>query len=170
MLETQMTTEDWKHHRQDQQERREKRLPIRVAQLYDLKNVGYEVRKLSEYQFRITKDSSNIKLDIYPIHLRYHNINNGKRGSIYHPGSLLKFVNNIFSDEPSYVNKGLCVCCVDTTEIKRLIWFAKLGTYYFEKLNKQKIQVFQDIQKTRPVTINEYEFLKYFKVINKEGN
>ena len=68
-------TEIWKEYRQEQQDRRHLRLPIRTKQILSLRNLGYKIAKKTPYQFRI-----NDVIDVYPIHNRYHNIKTGKRG------------------------------------------------------------------------------------------
>lgn len=70
-----MDSENWKQYRQDQQDRRKERLPIRTAEILKLTEYSYKVEKLTDYQFRI-----NETLDLYPIHNRFHNIKTGKRG------------------------------------------------------------------------------------------
>lgn len=61
--------------RREQQERRAKRLPVRVQEIMDLEAKGFGVRKLTDYQFRIDG-----KLDLFPIHRRFHHLATGKRG------------------------------------------------------------------------------------------
>ena len=171
MKNKQMSTEDWQEYRADQKKRRVKRLPIRVDQVYQLRNEGYLVKRLSEYQFRITKESSNIKLDIYPIHLCFHVIKTGNRGKIRNPKALKKFVDSVFSDKKT--TDGICYCHNDTLlgdpENIRIVEFTKAESYYFEQDGTKNFKVFQDNQKTRPVKLSEQEFNKYFKIIRK-GN
>ena len=65
----------WRDSRLEQQERRRKRLPIRVAELMELKKAGFTIEQKTPYQFRV-----NGVLDIYPIHNRYHDLQTGERG------------------------------------------------------------------------------------------
>jgi hypothetical protein len=73
--EEQLTTEDWRDIRRAQQERRAERLPGRQQEITALSESGYTVKKLTEYQFRV-----NDKIDLYPIHRRYHHLKSGRRG------------------------------------------------------------------------------------------
>ena len=66
---------DFTEYRAAQKERRAERLPIRTEQIISLRKLGYNVRVLSAYQFRV-----NDCFDLYPIHNRYHNIQSNKRG------------------------------------------------------------------------------------------
>src|SRR5688572_28549993 len=59
----------WKDYRQAQQDRRALRLPIRTEEILALRQDGFDVRQLTEYQFRVDG-----KLDLYPTHRRYHDI------------------------------------------------------------------------------------------------
>lgn len=73
-----MSTEDgelFQQMREAQQKRRAERLPIRQQQIERLSNEGYEVKKLTEYQYRI-----NNTYDLYPIHNRWHHLKTNKRG------------------------------------------------------------------------------------------
>lgn len=88
----------WKQHRNEQQERRMKRLPRRVSIIYDLQKFGFKIQKLTEFQFRITKDGSDFAFDIYPIHMLYHNTTTGRRGEIRGEVRLIPFVRNCFSN------------------------------------------------------------------------
>jgi hypothetical protein len=67
--------DDFRAARKEQQERRAARLPVRTAEIERLSTAGYRVRRLTDYQFRVEE-----KLDLYPIHRRYHNIETGRRG------------------------------------------------------------------------------------------
>lgn len=67
--------EDMKDYREAQQKRRAERLPDRQKEIESL-SPEYEVKKLTEYQFRI-----NGTLDLYPIHRNFHNIKTNKRGT-----------------------------------------------------------------------------------------
>jgi len=67
--------EMWKEARQDQKDRRAKRLPIRTQQILDLQKLGYKVVQLTEYQFRV-----NDEYDLYPTHNRWHWLKRNVRG------------------------------------------------------------------------------------------
>lgn len=67
-------SEFFQKYKDDQKERRAVRLPVRQEEIEGLD--GYEVKKLTAYQFRV-----NGVLDLYPIHKRWHNIKTGKRGN-----------------------------------------------------------------------------------------
>lgn len=71
------TRELWKGYREEQRERRAKRLPLRTAQIAGLALRGYRIEKLTPYQFRI-----NGELDVYPIHNCFHILKSGKRVGI----------------------------------------------------------------------------------------
>jgi hypothetical protein len=66
----------WREARYEQQERRAARLPIRVSEIEALQTEGFRVRKMTDYQFRI-----NGRLDLYPIHRRYHDTRTNRRGN-----------------------------------------------------------------------------------------
>jgi hypothetical protein len=76
-------------YRDAQQQRRRERLPIRQQEIESL--TGVEVKKLNEYQFRV-----NGKIDLYPIHHRYHILKSGKRGS-YKPGELQNVISKLIT-------------------------------------------------------------------------
>lgn len=57
-----------------QQERAEKRVQ-ETAKILELRGLGYEVRQITEYHFRVDG-----KLDLYPTRGRWHNMRAGKRG------------------------------------------------------------------------------------------
>ncbi len=71
-----MDAEDFKEYREAQQLRRKERLPVRQQEIEALSELGYEVKRLTDYQYRI-----NGFIDLYPIHNRWHNLKTGKRGS-----------------------------------------------------------------------------------------
>ena len=62
-------------HREAQQERRAKRLPVRTDQILALRREGYSVEAKTPYQFRV--DGA---FDLYPIHNRWHDLRTNKRG------------------------------------------------------------------------------------------
>ena len=70
-----MGSDDFREYREQQKARRVDRLPVRQAEIESLRELGYEVIKLTEYQYRI-----NDIYDLYPIHNRWHNIKNNRRG------------------------------------------------------------------------------------------
>jgi hypothetical protein len=70
-----MDAEDFKEMREAQQKRRADRLPVRQAEIEKLTNEGYEVKMLTDYQYRI-----NGEYDLYPIHNRWHHLPTNKRG------------------------------------------------------------------------------------------
>lgn len=78
--------EDMKDYRREQQERRAKRLPIRTDEIMELGKVGWEIVKFTDYQYRI-----NGKIDVYPIHRKYHILKGGKRGT-YPENGLKEFL------------------------------------------------------------------------------
>jgi hypothetical protein len=67
--------EVWEGHREAQQARRAARLPGRTQEILDLKGDGFDVVALSPYQFRVDG-----RLDLYPIHRRYHDTRLNRRG------------------------------------------------------------------------------------------
>lgn len=72
------TNEMWREYEQAQRERRAARLPIRTQEILDLRGDNFDVRPLTEFQFRVDG-----RLDLYPTHRRYHDITSGHRGT-YH--------------------------------------------------------------------------------------
>lgn len=68
-------SEEWQQYKDEQKERRQERLPIRQKEIEDLVNLGYAVKKLTEFQYRI-----NDVYDLYPIHNRWHDLKTNKRG------------------------------------------------------------------------------------------
>lgn len=88
--------DDFKDHRREQQDRRAKRLPGRQQAIWELTAIGYLVEQLTEFQFRITKSGSLKRVDIYPIHLRYHNITDNRRGQIKRIRGIIPLLGDIF--------------------------------------------------------------------------
>lgn len=82
-----MSREDFadKEYRALQKARRIQRLPIRQAIIMSLRSEGYRIVKLTEYHFRI-----NDRLDIYPLHHRFHDIKKGTRGGYPRIDSFVK--------------------------------------------------------------------------------
>lgn len=70
-----MDADDYKQRREEQQQRRAERLPIRQLEIRAL-SPDYEVIELTPYQFRI-----NRMIDLYPIHRNWHNLKTQKRGT-----------------------------------------------------------------------------------------
>ena len=73
-----------RQYKDAQQARRAKRLPIRQSEIEGLSD-NYTVKKLTDYQYRI-----NDTLDLFPIHLRFHNIKTNKRGYYIIKGGIIK--------------------------------------------------------------------------------
>jgi hypothetical protein len=65
----------WREYRRAQQERRASRLGPRTDEILALAGKGFDVRVLTEYQFRI--DGA---LDLFPIHRRFHDLKTQARG------------------------------------------------------------------------------------------
>lgn len=80
-----MDAEDFKSYREDQQKRRAERLPVRQQEIESLANDGYDVKKLTDYQYRI-----NGVYDLYPIHNRWHHLKTGKRGGAKNLAQFIK--------------------------------------------------------------------------------
>ena len=70
-----MSDETWTQWKHDQQKRRAKRLPVRTEEILALKLQGYEVEQKTEYHFRI-----NGRVDVWPIHNRWHDLKTQERG------------------------------------------------------------------------------------------
>lgn len=70
----------WKEHRRAQQDRREARLVPRSDEIRALTGKGFTVRELSAYHFRVDG-----KLDLFPIHRRFHFITANQRGGYRDP-------------------------------------------------------------------------------------
>lgn len=68
--------EVWKGYREAQQARRSQRLPIRTKEILELGRAGFVVVELTPYCFRIDG-----RLDLYPIHRRWHDIKANRRGT-----------------------------------------------------------------------------------------
>lgn len=66
----------WRDYRQAQQARRAVRLPLRTEEILALRGDNFHVRTLTDFQFRIDG-----RLDLYPIHRRYHDMRTGRRGT-----------------------------------------------------------------------------------------
>lgn len=70
------TTDLWRSYRKQQQARRARRLPARSQEIMDLARAGFEVKRVTDYQFRVDG-----QVDFYPVHRRFHHLKTGKRGS-----------------------------------------------------------------------------------------
>ena len=69
--------DEYRDRREAQKMRRIKRLPLRQDEILSLRKEGFSVLdKNGGYQFRI-----NGYIDLFPIHQRYHDLRNNKRGS-----------------------------------------------------------------------------------------
>lgn len=79
--------DDMKEYRDAQQKRRAERLPIRQKQIEALSYIGYTVKKLTDFQYRI-----NDTYDLYPIHNRWHNLKTNKRGGAKNLADFIKDV------------------------------------------------------------------------------
>lgn len=80
----------WQAYRLDQKWRREKRHPMRVEEIMKLRQIGFKVIALTRWQYRI-----NDRLDVYPIHNRWHDIRTHRRGG--YP-AVTGFVQSFFKD------------------------------------------------------------------------
>lgn len=76
---------DWSQYKDEQKERRQERLPVRQKEIEDLALIGYEVKKITEYQYRI-----NNTYDLYPIHNRWHHLKTNKRGGAKNLAEFIK--------------------------------------------------------------------------------
>lgn len=72
-----MSENDWSQYKDEQKERRQERLPVRQKEIEDLALIGYEVKKITEYQYRI-----NNTYDLYPIHNRWHHLKTNKEAGL----------------------------------------------------------------------------------------
>ena len=77
-------TEMWRGLRHAQQERRAARLPGRQTEIAAL-SPEFAIRKLTDYQFRV-----NERVDVYPVHRRYHVLDSGRRGTYRNLRSFLR--------------------------------------------------------------------------------
>lgn len=68
--------EDWRAWKEDKKTKNKERLKDNTEDILALKDMMFEVEKLTEYQYRINKT-----LDLYPVHRKFHNIKTGKRGT-----------------------------------------------------------------------------------------
>lgn len=66
---------EWDWYKSDQWKRRQKRLPIRSQRILDLRRRGYTVEQKTEWHFRV-----NGRIDLWPIHNRWHDLETNERG------------------------------------------------------------------------------------------
>jgi len=71
------TTELWRDHANDMKIMRDRRRLQFDKAVRSLKRAGFEVKRMSEYQYRI-----NDCLDIYPSNKRFHDLRTKERGDI----------------------------------------------------------------------------------------
>lgn len=88
MREEQMESDDWRDYRKQQQNRRSERLKIMTEELLELRDHGFDIRRLTPFHYRV-----NGRLDIWPIHNRWHDIKTFERGGFSQIGY---FVNHYF--------------------------------------------------------------------------
>ena len=81
---------DWHNYKVAQKLRRRSRLPRRTGQIMALKKQGYSVKQITEYHFRIRG-----RLDVFPIHNRWHDIKTNKRGGYR---EVMQFVREFFKE------------------------------------------------------------------------
>ena len=79
--------EFWKDYRDDQKDRRQKRLPEKTKEIYDLEQFGYVIEIKTEYQFRV-----NGAVDLFPIHKRYHDLRSNRRGNYRNLKTFIKSI------------------------------------------------------------------------------
>jgi hypothetical protein len=65
----------YREHREAQQERRAKRVPIRTAEILAIKDKGFKIEQKTDYHFRV-----NDRLDLYPTHNCWHDTKTNRRG------------------------------------------------------------------------------------------
>ncbi len=82
--------EEWNEYKEEQRKRRAERLPVRQKQIEALADIGYEVKKLTEYQYRV-----NGLYDLYPIHNRWHNLKTNQRGGTANLAEFIKSKINV---------------------------------------------------------------------------
>lgn len=87
---------EWEEYRRAQQQRRSERLPKRQSLIEKIGAIKeFSVRKITDYQFRITHARSEKVIDIYPIHLRWHIINTNERGQVFGEKKLINFIKSV---------------------------------------------------------------------------
>lgn len=82
--------------REEKKQLKAERLPVRSAEITALAAEGFEVKRITDYQFRITHPEKRGVLDLFPTHNRYHCIRFNKRGGYRDAG---QFVNGYFNKQ-----------------------------------------------------------------------
>jgi hypothetical protein len=70
-----MASKVWEEYERAQKNRRNDRMPLRRAEVDELRGKGYDVQELAYGHFRIDG-----KLDLYLLHRRFHFLPTGERG------------------------------------------------------------------------------------------
>lgn len=70
------SSEAWADYKDEQRERRAARLAVRTEQILGLREKGYAVRRLTDYQYRV-----NEAVDLYPTHNLFHDLKTGTRNN-----------------------------------------------------------------------------------------
>jgi hypothetical protein len=71
------TAEDFQQHREQEQRRKQSVRDENVPHILRLRELGYVVRQLTPFQFRINED-----LDIFPTSRKFHFLPSNQRGRI----------------------------------------------------------------------------------------
>lgn len=82
-------SEFWQQQKEEQWERRVARLPIRTERILELRKEGFHVEQKTPYHFRV-----NRRLDVWPIHNRWHDTKRNKRGGAK---DLAEFIRRFFA-------------------------------------------------------------------------
>lgn len=69
-------SEDFKEHNEQVRRQKQEQRDRRVPQLLELQGEGFQIKKLTEFQYRV-----NDRLDIYPTWAKWHDIKLNKRGT-----------------------------------------------------------------------------------------
>lgn len=69
--------EGWRDHKEDMENMRRRRRDQFAKVIKEFRDLGFEVEKISPYQFRF-----NDSIDIYPSNKKYHNLKTKVRGEI----------------------------------------------------------------------------------------
>ena len=93
----------WKDYKATQQQRRNKRLPVRIGALLSLEKQGFTVKKITSRHYRI-----NGRLDVWPLHSRYHDLQLDARGGFKSTTAydIRKFIKNYFKQYGKYGNEA----------------------------------------------------------------
>lgn len=81
-------------HKKDVRENKQEQLARRTAQLLELRDEGFDIKALTQFQYRV-----NGRLDIYPVWGKWHDIKHNKRGK-FTGISTKEFVRRFFHDSP----------------------------------------------------------------------